>query len=214
MSGQHYPQSGQMFQQSSVQRPAIVVYPNRGQIIWRSVLVGILSLFLLIFPIMIFAFIIISGSGTKNFILLFIPLIIAFGILLPVLALLGWMIWGMLSLVFPTPKPVLVINSEGITVGSMPLASGFFIAWNEIEAIFPSSLMYKYLCILPRNPDQYLKRFNVLERLSRRLNWMIGSPLYFPQVLMAQKVDEVMQQLTSMYWAELSHHRIRLQQYQ
>src|SRR6266566_1923657 len=137
-----------------------------------------------------------------------------FLIVIPGTALVGWMSWTMLSILL-AHKPMLLINREGIVVSSMPLLSGFSISWGEIEAIFPSRYSrYKFLCIVPKNPDHYLKtHFNGFGRFYRQSNSRVGSPLYIPQINLAKQVEEILQQVSHTYASEVSYYHVQVRSY-
>ena len=191
-----------------VQAEEIVVYPNHTQAILRTSISAV-ALVLLIAIIPTFL-ILISSIGPSQFSDL-VALAFVLAIALPAIALIGWLTWRMASQLIFSSKPLMTINREGITVGRMPMLSGFSIAWAEIGAIHSSRyIFYKYLCISPRYPDQFLARFNGWERFNRRLNSMIGSPLYVPQIYLGKPVEEIFQQLYDMYANELRYYQVQL----
>jgi TRAP-type C4-dicarboxylate transport system permease small subunit len=195
-----------------VQRQDIVVYPNRGQAIWRTVVCVVCLLFLLIF-IPVFSINLFATAGpipTDEMLPIVSLLVFVFVLFLAALIFLGWITWRMASALLFKSKPILTITSEGITVGRMPMLSGFSILWSEIDAIFVSRYLYKYLCIQPKNADQFLSRFNGLERFNRRINSMIGAPLYVPLVFLDRPVEEILQQLYYMYASELNDYHVQL----
>mgnify|MGYP001209481534 CR=1 FL=1 len=175
----------------------IAIYPNRKQAIWRTTVCAIcLLVLILIIP---FFFIVNFVTGQSFGASDIAPLILAFAFLLAAITFIGWITWRMASELLFKRKPILVINSRGITVRNMPMLSGFFITWTEIEALsFSHYSMYKYLCIIPKNPDQFLSRFSSLERFNRRINSRVGSPLYIAQILLVTPVEEILQTLYHM----------------
>ena len=191
--------------QESPQAQEIAIYLNRRQAIARTTIcvIGLLIIVLLIPAMVILSTLAGDPPGIGDI----VPLLI---IVIPASAFIGWISWTMLSMV-SAHKPVLIINREGIVVSPMPMLSGFSISWGEIEALFPTRYMYKYFCIAPRNRDYFLKaHFNGFERLNRRMNSLIGSPLYVPMVYLDKPVEEILQQLYYMYAKELSYYRIQI----
>lgn len=190
-----------------MQGQEIVIYPNRTQAIVRTILCGLILAFGIMILLIAIAFF--SILGTNDQVDYIVPIIAYLALMLPVLAFAGWTTWSMAQLLKPTP--LLIINHQGITVGKMPMLSGFFIPWHEIEAIHTSTFIYKYLCIRPKDTRQFLKRFNILERFNRLSNTIIGvPPLIVPQVFLARPINETLQQLQFFYAHELDTHRIRL----
>ncbi len=118
-------------EQSQTPAQEIAIYINRRQAIPRAVVcvIGLLILILLI-PLMA---ILSALAGQPVGLGDITPLLI---IVIPATAFVGWISWGMLSMLF-APKPLLRINNEGIIVGPIPMFSGFSISWGEIGALLP-----------------------------------------------------------------------------
>lgn len=132
-------------------------------------------------------------------------------VIIPCAAFIGWLAWRMLSTLLFSRKPLLLINREGITVNRVPMYSGFFIPWAEVAAVFPSQyVIYKYLCILPKNTDLSLARFNGFERLLRRMDTAAGSPISLRQTYLGKPVEEIVRQLYSTYASELSYYNVQV----
>jgi|GraSoi_2013_60cm_1033757.scaffolds.fasta_scaffold24300_3 hypothetical protein len=186
----------------------IVIYFNRTQAIVRTIISGIGLVLGIIILLGAIAFIYILGATFHTDYI--VPVIIYLAFILPAIAFNGWTTWRMAQF-FLKPTPLLIINRQGITVGKIPMFSGFFIPWYEIEAIHAYTFMNKYLCIRPKDTRQFLKRFNALERFNRRSNAIFGiPPLVVPQIFMERSVEETLQQLQFFYAHELNTHHIRL----
>lgn len=200
----YIPEQSQAF---APQPPMVIaVYVNRGQVIWRTVLCAIA----LLFVILDLAFLVgLMAPDTPSGWPILVPF---FALMMVVVVFAGWVSWSLFSMLL-VRGPMLSINREGIVISRMPTLKGFSISWNEIEAIFTSrSMFYKYLCIAPKNPDHYLKtHFNAFGRFYRRANaWLIGSPLYFPQVLLDKRLEEVLSQVAYVYANELNYYRVQI----
>ncbi len=183
----------------------IAIYANRGQAIMRTAffVISLLVIVLTIPALAIFS----TLSGVPLGIGDLAPLFI---IVIPGAVFVGWISWTLLSILL-AHKPMLLINREGIVVSPMPMLGGFSISWGEIEAIFPSRYIYKYFCIAPKNPDQYLKtHFNGFGRFNRLINARIGSPLYIPQRYLDKRVEEILQQVHYTYASELNYYRVQI----
>ncbi|HTK08988.1 MAG TPA: STM3941 family protein [Ktedonobacteraceae bacterium] len=199
-----YQQLYQQMPRPDARRQNMMIYPNRGQIIGRTAIVAVCLLLLILLMVALFS-IMFMGEAIIGMVVLCVFFI-------ALIAFIGWVLWSMVSLLYPTAKPALIITSEGISVQKMLMQSGFFISWAEIDMIAPSSFMYQYFCIFPKNPDQFLARFSSLERFNRRLNAaFVGTPLYFPQVFMEKSVQEIISQIAAQYQLELSYNGVRLQ---
>jgi|SRR5579885_415004 hypothetical protein len=192
----------------------IAIPINRGQASWRAAVcvLGLVILLVLLIPLLS---LITSAVNMldENPLELIILALVVFTLVFWLMALIfvGWINWGMFSGLISSRQPLLVINREGITVRRMPILSAFFIAWNEFGAIYTRRALYKYLCIVPKYPDLYLKRFNAFERFLRRSNALVGIPsLIIPQVYLARPVEEILQQLYHIYSSELSSYHIQL----
>src|SRR5262249_22851475 len=108
-----------------------------------------------------------------------IPLASVIALLLfAVSALMGYLSWRLVSIIYPTANPVLTVNDEGIRVGKVLLYNSCFISWSEIALIAPSSYIvatnvYRAtrtnLCIIPKDTERFLAQFRPLERFSRRM---------------------------------------------
>lgn len=190
--------------QTIVQGQEMIIYPNRKQAIFRvSVCVS-----MAIFILGIFVFALATNGPIQPSDVA--PMIATLLIVIVGVILLSWLSWSTGFQQLRDPKPMLVINQMGITVGKALLLSGFSISWAEIEAINSSRYLYKYFCIVPRNPDQFLTRFTPWERFMRRMNAMIGSPLYLPQVFLSKPVEDIIQELYHRYANELNYYRVQL----
>lgn len=192
-----------------VQRQDIVVYYNRKHAI-RCIVIGVAGLVFLIADLAFLCFLIFAIGGpvqARDIGPLAAMLLLFFACM----AFVGWFTWRFGFQELRNRKHVLIINSEGITVRKLFSLSGFFISWAEIDVIFTSRyIFYKYFCIKPKNTDAFLSRFNRLERFFRRLNSMIGSPLYIPQIFLDRPVEEILQQLYYMYASELNYYHVQL----
>jgi hypothetical protein len=186
----------------------IVIYFNRTQAIVRTIISGIALVLGIIIFLGAIAFIYILGATFHIDVI--VPMIIYLAFMLLAIAFSGWTTWRMAQLSLK-PTPLLIINRQGITVGkiSIPMFSGFFIPWYEIEAVHAYTFLNKYLCIRPKDTRQFLKRFNALERFNRRSNAIFGiPPLVVPQIFMERSVEETLQQLQFFYAHGLNTHRI------
>lgn len=188
-----------------VQRQDIVVYPNRTQAIVRTIICAICLVFLVG---MLAVFLILGFTTGGSFqasdfsALLFFFAAIVF---------VGWLTWRMISQLLLSRKPVLVIHREGITIGKLPALSDASIPWAEIDAIYSYRyIIYKYLCIRPKNTEQFLARFGKLKQFNMRINSMTGAPLNVPQVFLDRPVEEIIQQLYYMYASELNYYHVQL----
>ena len=195
----------------------IVVYANREQIIWRTVVITIclfmilLSSMFLFFPLTFFISIM-PTNDSSTLIFLFTTLA-CLPVLLVGLIYLGWFTWGMWRMILDFRKPMLFINWAGITVNRMSTLSGFFISWAEIESISIRRIsFYKQFCIYPKNTNAFLARFHIMERLNRRSNMLFGAPpLIVPQVYLDRPCEETLHWLYYMYAKELIYYHVRLQ---
>jgi hypothetical protein len=208
---QAYPQQTPVYapqNQQFVPGQEIAIYANRTQAILRTTILAIcLLVLILLIPFVLILGFMTAGPPAPSDIP---PLIFAFVIVLAGIAFISWLTWRTASDLL-SRKPILLINREGITVSRMPMLSGFFIPWAEIEALAPSRyILYKYLCIIPRNQDQFLLRFKPLERFSRRLNSAIGSPLAVPQLYLGRPVEEILNALYYGYANELNYYHVQL----
>jgi uncharacterized membrane protein YidH (DUF202 family) len=203
----YMPEQAQTFvplQPQPVLAQQIVIYPNRTLAIFRASICIIAALFIIgIF----FVALATNGPLQPSDIG---PMVVTLIVVLIGAIFLGWLSWYMGFQQLRSSKPMLVINRDGITVGQAPMLSGFFIAWGDIEAINASRYIYKYFCIVPKNPDQFLARFSSWERFMRRINAMVGSPLYVPQGFLDKPVEEIIQQVYYVYSNELAYYRVQL----
>ncbi|WP_126629238.1 STM3941 family protein [Dictyobacter alpinus] len=186
----------------------IIVYPNRAQAIGRTIISGIALVAALMLLIVYILFILVIG--TTHSINYIFPILLYLVLMLPLIVFVSWATWNMAQL-FLNPTPLLIINRQGITTGKTPTLSGFFIPWHEIEAIHTSTFLYKYLCIRPKDPKQFLQRFSLLERLNRQSNTLFGiPPLIIPQVFLDRSAAEILYQMQFTHARELYEHHIRL----
>jgi hypothetical protein len=186
----------------------IVVYAKRTQAIVRvTICVIALLVLILLIPTMLIVGFVTSGAPAPGDIP---PLIFAFVIILAGIAFISWITWRTASDFLFNRQPVLRINHEGITVGKVPMLSGYSISWAEIGAVFSSRYLYKYFCILPKNPDEYLARFKGLDRFNRRMNSVIGAPLYMPQTYLDRPIEEIINAIYAGYVNELAQNRVQL----
>ena len=188
----------------------IVIYPNRKQAILRTILGVVCLVFLiLLLVLIIFALSLTFSSPLPASIL--VPGILLLVCLLAIIYFAGRATWRMASTVLFARDPMLVINHQGVTVARTPTLDGYFIPWAEIESIYLYNFMYKFLCIHPKNTDQYLARFNGLERFIRRSNARLGvPPLAVAQIFLERPVAGILQQVKHNYASELSHYRIQI----
>jgi hypothetical protein len=191
--------------QPPVQRQDIVIYSNRTQTIMRT----IIGMICLIFLVVTFAAFLILGFTTGgSFQASDLAALLMF---VAAIALVGWLTWRMVSQLLLSRKPVLIIHREGITIGKLPALSDASISWAEIEAIYAYRyIIYKYLCIRPKNTEQFLSRFGKLKQFNMRINSMTGAPLNVPQVFLDRPVEEILQQLYYMYSSELNYYHVQL----
>jgi hypothetical protein len=192
----------------------IVIYSNRRQILIRTIM-GVFIAF-------ISSLMVIHGVNSlfqDDYIMSWISSLV---FLIPGLILCVYVIGSMVRFFF-IRTPLLIINCEGITVGKMPTRSGCFIPWCEIEAIYSDAYVsgyvyghlnlngYKYLCVRPKDTEQFLQRFNAFERFNRRHNAIVSKPaVAVPQVFMERPVDETLQCLVTYYSYELYTCHIQL----
>jgi hypothetical protein len=201
------PQSDQGIERRSSPGQMLAIFPNRGQAIWRTVVIAIYLVFLVAMDIF-FLFLTFSvGSSDPSVFPIFLSL---FVFLAALTVFFGWMTWRMAYDLLFSGKPLLTFNREGITVGSIPFYSGFFLPWSEIEAIYVYTFMYKYLCFRARNQSQYMKRFNIFERFFRYSNIITGvPPLVMPQIYLERPIQEILYLMFERYQAELNYYGIR-----
>lgn len=192
--------------QPSMAPQEIAIYPRRRLLILRTafVLMCLLIVLLAIPALVLFA----ALSGVPLGISELVPV---FLVVIPGAIIVGWISWVMLSILL-AHEPMLLINREGIVVSPMPLVAGFSISWGEIEAIFPSyHSWYAFLCIVPKDPDRYLKtHFHGLARLYRQVTAYVGSPLYIAQINLDKRIEEILQHVCSQYASELSYYHIQV----
>lgn len=196
----------------------IAIYANHGQIIWRAVVTTI-CLFVMILLVILLSFLLtfsiraVPTNESSTLTPLLITLACLLVALLVELAFLGWLTWGMWRMVLDSRKPMLFINRAGITVNRMSTLSGFSISWAEIGSISIRRLFfYKQFCIYPKNTNEFLARFHIMERLNRRSNMLFGAPpLIVPQVYLDRPCEEILHWLYYMYANELNYYQVRLQ---
>lgn len=183
----------------------MAIYPKRGPAIFRAVLCTITVLFLIGLVIITF---LTNGPLQPSDIA---PMIVTLVIVFAGSCLLGWLGWRMGFQLLFSPKPALAITREGITVGKLlMLRSGFFLPWADIDAIYQSSLGFKYHCIHPKNIDQFLSRFKGLGRMGRQSSWRISAPVMIPQIYLEKPVEEILQHLSARYVKELSYYHVQI----
>ncbi|MBA2680631.1 MAG: hypothetical protein H0U76_19825 [Ktedonobacteraceae bacterium] len=191
----------------------IAIYPNRRQVIWRTVVCAISLLFMILIAVLFSLFIISLTSGdmlASGFLLP--PLLTVAFFLSAEIIYIGWITWRMAADFLFTRKPILFINREGIKVSRMPTLSGFFIPWAEVDSLSTYTFIYTYFCIHPKNTREFLARFNIVERLMRRSNMLFGiPPLIVPQLYLERSSEEILRQVYYMYANELSYYHVRLQ---
>lgn len=195
--------------QEIMQTPAftgeITIYANSKQVIWRAA-VGVIGFLFILLLVPIIA--VSDAAHGKPF----DPgALIAFVVTLPITIFVGWITWTLFSPLF-MHKPILTINHSGIIVRPIPLFSGFSILWGEIDTL--AFLAYQnnlYLGIFPKNPQQFLKRFNSVERLIRQTNTIVGLPaLVLPQINLEEPIEEILQQVCYIHTNELNHYQVQI----
>jgi hypothetical protein len=186
-------------------------YPDRRQVLWRTILfVVCFAVSLLCFPLLFVLNFLSHGSFVEA------GDTVPLALMLAMTAFIGQFTWNFFSSQLPRAHlPLLVLNREGITVGRMFTLSGSFISWAEIESIYlytytDAFIQYRYLCIRPRNIQQYLSRFPRLERFYRSFSRRRGTPIAVPEDLLEKSIEEILHQLHSTYASELSYYQIQL----
>lgn len=97
-------------------------------------------------------------------------------------------------------KPIVVLNSEGITVDTTATHLGL-IRWDEIEEVRSYTLIYRYVGIVPKNSSALCRRLGTgrswmlqLNTFSIPLYKLLGifvAPINIPQVYLPITVDEL-----------------------
>ncbi len=191
--------------QPPVQSQDIMIYFKRGYAIFCAAICTVAVLFII--GLLIFAFTTNGPIQTSDIAPIITTIIVAFA----GSGLLGWLGWRMGFQQLFYRKPMLAINREGVTVNKMPLLrSGFFISWTDINSIYTSTIGYKYLCIRPKNIEQFLSRFKGRVRSPQRYNSGIFAPIMVPQVFLDKPVEEILQELYHRYANELHYYQVQL----
>lgn len=183
----------------------IAIYPDRKV----AILLSTLMVICLLIVILILPAVAILGASIGE------PLkpsdLTSLIVIIPGVAFVGWLTWRVLSTILFPRKPIMLINREGITVSRVPMYSGFFIPWAEVAVIFPSRyVIYKHLCILPKNTPLFLARFNGFERFLRQMGAAGGSPITLRQTYLGKPAEEIIRQLYSNYANELSYYNVQV----
>ena len=199
----------------SISDHAIILFPNRAKL-FRQVLPALYS-GLLIVPI-----IIARRSGKRA---------------LQIISLVGGMLlflWETLYISFLYrllfPKPVVVVNDEGIAYDPPApwfVAFALSIRWQEMAAIFLTDLTIRgkkrtrttrYLCIMPKDQDAYTKQQKILRpRRFAHLVMMsiIKVPFLLPELpILPISLDELLAQIRSRYAREIAAHGIEMREEQ
>lgn len=193
----------------------IALYPNRAKLFRQNL--PALSSGLLIFPI-IMAWR--SGKRALQIISL------AGGILL--------FLWETLyaSLLYRllVPKPIVVVNDEGIAYNPPApwfVAFALSIRWEEMAAIFLSDLTIRsrketkttrFLCIMPKDQEAYIKQQKILR--PRRFAQLvmisiIKVPFFLPELpIFPISLDELFAQIRLRYASEIAAHNIEIREEQ
>jgi hypothetical protein len=178
----------------------LIIYTNRRGIMPMLIIIIICFIFILLFIVFIgismfvypeqrnggtvFALIVMLGFGTMCF----------------------WLIQSLIGLLSPS-TPMLVINHEGIRVGTKTYGSTeFVLPWEEIEAIYILGNMF---CIRPTNKKRLLSHFRPIKRLLLRVTF--PKDIYVTQFYLEKPVLGIFEQLGEKYAYELDSYYIRLQ---
>ncbi len=108
------------------------------------------------------------------------------------------MIWRLFSRQLLISDSVLIINDEGIQIGKLPqILDEIFIAWSEIDGIYPLKHFYTgYLCINPKNMQEYSYHMNLLKKVIMRANLLlIGGAICIPQSVMVEYPENILEQI-------------------
>lgn len=196
----------------AVPPPELIVYANRIMVTrsLRSLTNRLLIAALLFIPIAYALHAFIQSDLSNNPVASFslTLFVIAYVLLLGKLTLNRWIIARAL---LANDEPVLRITSEGIVArGSLSLST-IFLAWSEIEAVDVYTLLYKYLCVRPRNMATFMQRLPLLERLLTLSDAFYGMPpLSVSLFYLDRPVEEILQQLYHMYAKELSYYHVQI----
>lgn len=193
----------------------IALYPDRAKL-FRLALPALLS-GLFIFPL-------IAAGRSKNRALRNISLV-GSALLFFWETLYGSLLYRLLF-----PKPVVVINDEGIAYdppATWFVAFALSIRWEEMAAIFLSDLTIRgkkrtrttrYLCIMPKDQDAYIKQQKILRpRRFAHLVMMsiIKVPFLLPELpILPISLDELLVQIRSRYAREIAAHGIEMREEQ
>jgi hypothetical protein len=191
-------------QELSMSKQDLVIYPNQGRLVVYTLLIGL--------GLVLCSGLIVFYSILRSVVSPFHSMIVELIVLLAfVIILLSWMFWRLLRALF-VRQPALVVNSEGIQMHAMPGSGNFFISWPEIDAISVHSYRgIRYIGIHPKNPKQYLSRFNALKRLWMGSYKLTGlPPITVALIFLDMPVAEIFQQVSQRYACKLSEERIRL----
>lgn len=135
----------------------------------------------------------------------------------------GWFcISALARLLFPTP--VVTINDEGISYHAPrigPFAFGGSLAWEEIKALYIGELtMYRrggrtniqrFLCILPKDIDAFLRPSTVMNKTVLALLMMqVGSPFVLPEAMLPLPIDELLAHIRTQYAGTIHTYGIEL----
>lgn len=140
------------------------------------------------------------------------------------LFLLAWsylLLPSLLRLLFP--KPLVVVNQQGITYS--PPSVGVFdfgasLAWNEIEALYPFELtinrpdgptIYNFLCVVPRDVETFMYRRNLMNMtIMAILMNQTQTPFMIPESTLPISINALLTHLRVLYADELRIHSIEV----
>lgn len=92
--------------------------------------------------------------------------------------------------------PALRVASDGLYDDSSAIAPGF-VAWEDIESIHRSTAYPCYLCIVPEDVEELLRRQPTWKRWVMRMNArMVGAPITIGASLLDASLDEVEKAIT------------------
>ncbi len=111
---------------------------------------------------------------------------------------LWFFIFATIRLLFP--KPVLILDSSGLTVLSPRNPLGF-IAWNEMQTIFcGGNGMGGELIVLPKDTQAFLARLSWYNRMNCKVSlWVSEAPLTIPLTGLTMSDRDIMIQI-GQYW--------------
>lgn len=183
----------------------IVIYPNQGRLVVYAVLI---VLGLMLCSGLIVFWLIFLRSVISPFHNMIVAGVMLFAF---VIVVFSWVFWKLLHALL-VRQPTLVVNREGIQMHAPPGSGNVFISWREIDAIGVHSYQgFRYLGIHPKNPEQYLSRFNTLKRLWMRSYRFTGlPPITVALIFLNMPVVEFFQQLSQRFASILSEEHIRL----